>query len=130
MKLFASLLLLSVSALAQSKTPIAGTWQGNATVKGHQVPITLKITGTASNLTAALLNGPENSPATSATLTGNHLVLSFNYYARTLDATLENGTLTGTFGTSANSFPISLSPAKAHVSPKDAKSHDVEGDWE
>jgi len=130
MKLFASLLLLSVSALAQSKTPVAGTWQGNATVKGHQVPITLKITGTASNLTAALLNGPESSPATSATLTGNHLLLVFNYYARTLDATLENDTLTGTFGTATNNFPISLSPAKAHISPKSPGPHDVEGDWE
>jgi len=130
MKILASLLLLSVSALAQSKTPIIGTWQGNATVKGHQVPITLKIAGTPGDLTAALLNGPESSPATSATLTDNHLILAFNYYARTLDATLENGTLTGTFGTSTTSFPISLSPAKAPASQANAGSHDVEGDWE
>src|SRR5205823_11923319 len=36
MKLFASFFLLATSAIAQG--PIAGTWSGNATVHGQQVP--------------------------------------------------------------------------------------------
>ena len=64
MKLFVSFLLLATSALAQS--PIAGTWAGSATVHGQQVPVRLAITGNGADLHAALLNGPENSPASSA----------------------------------------------------------------
>src|SRR5580698_9972871 len=99
MKLFASIFLLATSAIAQ--IPIAGIWEGSAISHGQQVPIRLEITGSGSNLHAALLNGPESSPASSAVFTGNHLLLTFNYYARTLDATLADGHLMGSFGTAA-----------------------------
>ena len=98
MKLFVSFLLVSTSLLAQRS--IVGTWEGRATVHGQLVPISLEDYGKCgSNLHAALLNGPEKSPASSVTFSGNHLVVSFNYYAKTLDATLADGKLTGSFGT-------------------------------
>src|SRR6195952_3782260 len=104
MKHFASTLLLSLVAFtslhAQSGLQ-TGIWTGTATVKGQQVPLTLKIDGNPQDLKAALLNGPESSPATAATLDGNLLILTFNYFARPLDATLENGELSGTFGLAA-----------------------------
>src|SRR5580692_10661262 len=103
MKLFASLLLLATSAVAQS--PITGTWTGNATVHGQQVPVRLEITGSGNDLHAALLNGPEKSPASSAIFTGNHLLVTFNYYAKTLDATLADGHLSGSFGIAATRYP-------------------------
>jgi peroxiredoxin len=131
MKLFVSLLLLATSAIAQSQ--IAGTWAGNATAHGQQVPVRLEITGSGSDLHAALLNGPESSPASSAVFTGNHLLLTFNYYAKTLDATLADGHLTGTFGTVATRYPVSLSSSHSHSSSL----HDngplqvtINGDWE
>jgi hypothetical protein len=107
MKLFVSFLLLATSAIAQ--TSITGKWQGSATVHNQPVPIRLEITGSGNDLHAALLNGPESSPASSAVFTGNHLLLTFNYYARTLEATLADGHLTGTFGTASTRFPLSLS---------------------
>jgi peroxiredoxin len=128
MKLFASLLLLATSAIAQGT--IAGTWVGNATVHGQQVPVRLEITGSSGDLHAALLNGSESSPASSAVFTGNHLLITFNYYARTLDATLTDGVLTGSFGTAATRYPVSLSSrgtVSAYVGP-DAQ--DIHGDWE
>src|SRR5258708_1233690 len=111
MKLFASLFLLVASAIAQGPKQgvITGSWEGNATVHGQQVPVRLEISGGGSNLRTALLNGPESSPASSAVFTGNHLLVTFNYYARTLDATLANGILTGSFGTAATRYPVSLS---------------------
>jgi peroxiredoxin len=129
MKLLASLFLLVTSAIAQG--PIAGTWTGNATVHGQQVPLRLKITGSGNNLHAALLNGPETSPASSAVFTGNHLLLTFNYYAKTLDATLGDGKLTGSFGTAATRYPVSLDN-----SHNDVLQHQgpllpsINGDWE
>jgi peroxiredoxin len=106
MKLFVSLFLIATSAVAQSQ--IAGTWSGNATVHNQQVPVRLEITGSGSDLHAALRNGAESSPASSVVFTGNHLLVTFNYYARTLDATLADGHLTGTFGTAATRYPVSL----------------------
>ena len=136
MKRLASILLLSaVPALIHAQTtPLSGNWTGTATVKGQQVPITLSIDDQSGHLSAALVNGPERSPASSTVLTGDHLVVTFNYYARTLDATLHRGSLTGTFGlaapTAASSrLPITLTHSlSVHAFNSAPKS--LEGDWE
>jgi len=107
-KPFAAFLLLASSAFAFASSPAAidGTWEGSATVRGQQVPIRLQISGPASALKAALINGPEQSAASSATFLDNKLVVAFNYYARTLEATLsgdKQDQLTGTFGLTSTS---------------------------
>ncbi len=61
MKLIASILLLSATAFAQSKSPILGHWQGEASSHDQAVPVYLDITGTPSNLKAALINGATNT---------------------------------------------------------------------
>jgi peroxiredoxin len=131
MKLFASFFLLSVASLAHAASPVTGTWQGAASVHGQQVPLTLSISGSGTSLKAALINGPEQAQASSVTLDGNHLVVAFNYYARKLDATLTDGTLSGTFGTAAVHYPVSaklaLKPAAAGPAPR---APDIHGDWE
>jgi peroxiredoxin len=135
MKLLAGILLLATSALGQSvnDSAIDGIWEGVATVRGQQVPVRLQITGPAPTLKAVLLNGPEQSAASSATLSDDHLVVTFNYYARTLDAKLENGQLTGTFGlVSAKAatprYPVVLHHATAAAPP--VSGPNVRGDWE
>jgi peroxiredoxin len=128
MKLFASFLLLATSAIAQG--PVTGSWAGNATVHGQQVPIRLEITGSGSDLHAALLNGPESSPASSAVFTGNHLLLTFNYYAKTLDATLSDGHLTGSFGTAATRYPVNLNSRDTGTSNRESHAQAINGDWE
>ena len=131
MKLFVGLLLLSTSLIAQGPkhSTILGTWEGNATVHGQQVPVTLEITGSANDLHAALRNGPESSPASSAVFTGNHLLITFNYYAKTIDATLANGRLDGSFGTATTRYPISLSSAVLAL-PITGRLQRIGGDWE
>jgi peroxiredoxin len=128
MKLFASLFLLATSAFAQNS--IVGKWAGNATVHGLQVPVRLEISGTGSEIQAALLNGPERSPASSAVFTGNHLLVTFNYYARTLDATLVKGQLTGTFGTVDTRYPVNLSSRDGISGAAELPAKDIQGDWE
>jgi peroxiredoxin len=128
MKLFASLFLLATSAFAQNS--IVGIWAGNATVHGQQVPVRLDISGTGSEIHAALLNGPESSPASSAVFTGNHLLVTFNYYARTLDATLVNGQLAGTFGTVDTRYPLNLSFRDRVSGAAELPAKDIQGDWE
>jgi peroxiredoxin len=141
-KPFAAFLLLAASAfaLASGPAPIDGNWEGTATVRGQQVPIRLHIFGPPSALKAALLNGPEQAFASSATLTDGKLTVAFNYFARTLEATLSESedkqqTLTGTFGLTSTSpkaaprVPVTLHHVTS-PSPTPAVGPDIHGDWE
>jgi thiol-disulfide isomerase/thioredoxin len=153
MKLVASVLALSISALpafvapaamlGQSHTEdIAGVWQGYATVhETQQVPITLRISGSGSHLKADFLNGPADHPdavtASSASFDGAHLLASFDYFARSIDATLGDGKLSGTYGAThptAKSAPPIPFVVTRHAAGVDAVSAanapDISGSWE
>jgi peroxiredoxin len=138
-KLLAGSLVLatSVFAFGAGATPIAGTWEGSATVRGQQVPLRLQITGQPTSLKVALLNGPEQAPATAATFKDGKLLITFNYYARSLEATLDGNQLTGTFGLispgtpahpNAPRVPLTLHPATTASAPQAGP--DIKGDWE
>jgi thiol-disulfide isomerase/thioredoxin len=133
MKLLAGILLfVATSSIAQGPGAVAitGVWEGNATVHGQQVPLRLRVGGSSEKLEAALLNGPENSPATSAVFSGNHLLVMFNYYAKSLDATLDGGHLTGTFGTTGTRYPVTLELHGAATPAAVAAPEGTLGDWE
>lgn len=126
-----ALLLTTIPLLAQNAPPIAGVYEGTVTVRGQQVPARLRITGSGTALQAALLNGPEQAPASAVTLSGNHLLLTFNYFARTLDATVAGREITGTFGTTTTRYPIALHPAGAiPAATSDVPTPDLSGAWE
>jgi thiol-disulfide isomerase/thioredoxin len=152
MKPLKSILALSVSVLSFAFVPstvfgqssaasINGIWQGYATVRDtQQVPITIRISGSGSNLKAEFLNGPADhpdaAPASSVTFDGTHLIASFDYYARTLDATLTDGKLGGTYGPTHPSprstpTPFTATHSKAEVDPASApNAPDISGSWE
>ena len=153
MKLFASFLAMSFSVLpfalvpsvtfAQSSsiTDVAGIWQGYATVhETQEVPITIRISGSGPSLKAEFLNGPADRPegtqATSVTFDGTHLIASFDYFARTLDATLTNSKLSGTYGPTHPtakyvSTPFAATRSKSAVDPVSAPNPpDISGSWE
>jgi len=129
MKLLASLLLFSVTSLAQTPAKVTGDWTGTAVSHGQQVPLHLRITGKAGALNAALINGPESAPATSVTVDGNHVVVNFNYYTKTLDATLADGKLTGSYGTKAVRYPLTLTLG-APAAGTSSAAPKIGGDWE
>lgn len=130
-------ILLSASAsfsLAAPTSPVSGTWEGTATVRGHEVPLRLQITGSAADLHATLVNGAERAAASSATLQDGKLLLNFNYFARTLEASLAGDQLAGTFGSAVTGphasprVPIALHRASSPATP--ASGPDIHGDWE
>jgi thiol-disulfide isomerase/thioredoxin len=84
----------------------AGTWIGSAEVNSHDVPLRLEIAGSGDQVKAALINGKERSAASSGSFANGHLTLHFDYYANTLDATIEHGTLTGSFSGRGRGVPI------------------------
>jgi hypothetical protein len=85
---------------------LTGVWIGTAQVNGRDVPFHLEIAGSADDVRGALVNGKERSPASSASYSDGHLILQFDYYANTLDATLQDGILKGTFSGRGRSIPI------------------------
>jgi len=118
---------LSATPQPRAESP-AGTWVGEAAVNGKQVPFRLELRGTGENLQGILLNGRERSASSSGSFSNHHLVLHFDYYANTLDATLIDGTLKGTFG---GHLPIV--PVIAHLNGKSpvlsAGAPNISGDW-
>jgi thiol-disulfide isomerase/thioredoxin len=151
MKRFASFAVLSVlsvgvllqTAPAQTAAPaaITGIWQGNATIRGGaQVPIAIRVSGSGADLKLALLNGPaahpDEVPASSVTFDGTHLVASYDYFARKLDATLApDGTLTGTYGSASAGgrgapTPFTLTHVAKETDPAGAPgAPDIRGSW-
>jgi len=153
MKLLASLLTFTVSilpatfapsaSLAQSSSslPITGIWQGYATVHdSQQIPITIRVSGSGSSLKAEFLNGPSDhpdaSPASAVSFDGTHLIASFDYFARTLDATLTDGKLEGTYGPAhpterSAPTPFTATRVATETDPASAaNAPDISGSWE
>ena len=146
MKLLVPLFLLalalcgqeSIDATAQSgihrfSPEIRGEWTGTVVSHGQKVPIHLLLAGSPASLQASLLNGPEMAAASSVSFAGKHLLLTFNDYARTLDATLgADGKFTGSFGTSTVRYPVVLSAGAPAPPPPPGPRQSVtlNGDWE
>ena len=132
MKRLVSVLLLVTPAFAatQGQSSITGTWRGTATVHGQQVPLVLQITGGIKSLQAALRTGSDRGRASSGVFSGTHLLLSFNYYARTLDTTLANGHLSGSFGTATTRYPIDLAQRNGGTEKGAGPGQGIGGEWE
>jgi thiol-disulfide isomerase/thioredoxin len=136
--LFAALPTLAIA----QKTP--RHWIGVATVSGQSVPVQLDLTPArkSGEVTGTFLNGTERAPSSNGTLSGQHLVLHFNSFARTLDGTLNGNTLTATYSGARLKEPIALQlhadrdgkPASVFVPAARAdgskKGATINGDWE
>jgi thiol-disulfide isomerase/thioredoxin len=116
--LAATLLASSAAASAHNSASPDGVWTGTAQLNHQQVPFRLEVTGNGDHVQGTLLNGTDKSsgPAKSGTsgqfvsssgsFADGHLVLSFDYFANALDATIDNGTLSGTFGKPNHTVPL------------------------
>jgi thiol-disulfide isomerase/thioredoxin len=107
----------------------AGRWVGSADLNGKQVPFQLEVSGSGDQVRAALVNGKEESPASSGSYSGGHLVLHFDYYANTLDATVKDGVLSGTFGGHSHSVPV-IAHLNGETPPASADPPNIAGKWE
>lgn len=116
-----ALFALSGSAQAQARAGSPdGLWTGTAQLNHQQVPFRLEISGSGDHVRGTLLNGPNESGesrtetsgtsgkfvSSSGAFSDGHLVLNFDYYANTLDATINNGILSGSFGKPGHTVPI------------------------
>ena len=138
--------MLSIGALIQTApaqtNSIAGIWQGTATIRdGAQIPgDNQHHRQQPQALKLALLNGPAEpprveAPASSVTFDGTHLIATYDYFARKLDATLANGTLTGTYGSVSAKSKTAPTPftatrvARATDPAAASNAPDIHGSW-
>jgi len=140
--------LLELSTLAFTSVLLASTllaqsaethWVGTAEVHGQQVPVRLDLSPAAKDgkIGGSLRNADEASVASGGELSGTHLVLQFDYFARKLEGTLTAETFTGTFGAAGGTaVPVAL---HREVKEDAAESLDrgpkgngpaIDGDWE
>lgn len=117
---FAVLLLALVpAAMAQSVVePIAGLWDATIQINGVETPFPLEISGSGANVSASFFNGDDRYASTQGRFENGKLVLEWDYYAATLEATVKDGVLEGQYaGTRRMQGPFAIR-AKRVTSPR------------
>jgi thiol-disulfide isomerase/thioredoxin len=115
----------------------SGRWSGFATAHGQQVPVQLQLSSKSEDgkISGSWVNGEEVTASSSGQLTGNHLVLNFDYFARKLEGDFTSNGFTGTFA-GGRGTPSALelhpaikeTPAASPVATPPAS--ELSGDWE
>ena len=127
-----ALSIFAITLLASGQT-VEGTWDATVTVNNVSVPFRIEIDGSGADVHSYFFNGDERvNPSNSGTFQNGSLVLTFDSYATKLEATLDDGVLTGTYGGgSGNAYAFK---AKRHdpslVASGDQHAPDISGLWE
>jgi peroxiredoxin len=104
----------SPSARAQGTSQIAGRWDATIQINGVATPFPLEISGSGRNVTASFFNGDDRYPSTQGRFENGKLVLNWDYYAATLDATVTSGVLEGQYaGTRRMKGPFAIRATRA-----------------
>jgi thiol-disulfide isomerase/thioredoxin len=135
----AVLLALAASTLAQSVAqpvaqPIAGRWDATILINGVETPFPLEISGSGTNVTASFFNGDDRYASTQGRFENGKLVVNWDYYAATLEATLKDGVLEGQYaGTRRMKGPFAIRATRAAAAKPTAVSvtaPSIDGLWE
>lgn len=131
----AALLALASLACAQtSPQTIAGRWDATIQINGVATPFPLEISGSGANVTASFFNGNDRYPSTRGRFETGKLILTWDYYAATLEATLKDGVLEGQYaGTRRMKGPFAIRATRAAAATPAAASvmvPSIDGLWE
>ena len=88
--------LTLVSAVCAQQ--LTGKWDGVVKYGDNLFPFVFEISGSGANLQGTFFNGDARFPSSSVQASGNTVKLTWDSYAATLDATLADGVLKGTYG--------------------------------
>jgi thiol-disulfide isomerase/thioredoxin len=126
------LAIFAITLLASGQS-VEGTWDATVTVNNVSVPFRIGIDGTGADVHSYFFNGDDRvNPSNSGTFQNGRLVLTFDSYATKLEATLNDGILTGSYGGSpGNAYAFQ---AKRHdpslTATDDEHAPDISGLWE
>lgn len=93
------------SSQAQSVSP-AGLWDAAVVVNGLEIPFRFEISGSGASTTGWFFNGDEKVASTGGSFANGALVLNFDHYATSLEATLVNGRLAGIYTRASGFYPF------------------------
>jgi thiol-disulfide isomerase/thioredoxin len=129
----ATVLAIFVITLLASGQSVEGTWDATVTVNNVSVPFRIEIDGTGADVHSYFFNGDDRvNPSSSGTFQNGSLVLTFDSYATRLEATLNDGVLSGTCGGGSGS--AYTFQAKRHdpalAATGDQHAPDISGLWE
>lgn len=111
-------------------------WLGTATVHQQEVPVFLDLSHPDQDgkISGSFINGGHAAQSSSGQLTGNHLVLNFDYFARKLEGDFHQQIFTGTYsGTRGRVIPIKLHLGRGFPQSDNAdqsNARQILGDWE
>lgn len=88
------LFALTTAAMGQS---LSGLWDATVNIDGLVIPFRMEFAGAGAAIRGSFFNGDERMTSTGGQFSRGRLVLEFAYYASRLDASLKNGTLSGTY---------------------------------
>ena len=130
-----AILLLSLLAAAPGQPgdpQIAGRWDALIHINGADTPFPLEISGSGSQVTASFFNGDDAYPSTAGRFENGKLVLKWDYYAATLEATVTNGVIEGQYaGTRIMKGPFPVRATRGASPPVYAEAvPDIDGIWE
>src|SRR5215468_10272839 len=93
-------LLLAAAALLNPAfgQQLAGKWDGVVKYGDNSFPFLFEISGSGNSLKGTFFNGDARFTSNSGQASGNSVRLTWDSYAATLDATLTDGVLKGTYG--------------------------------
>ncbi|MFA5907241.1 MAG: TlpA disulfide reductase family protein [Vicinamibacterales bacterium] len=105
---FAALLIataFAASPAAQAPSP-SGLWDAAVVVGGLEIPFRFEISGTGPSVSGWFFNGDEKVASTGGKFENGSLVLNFDHYATSLEATLVNGRFAGTYTRTNGFYPF------------------------
>ncbi|MFN0122076.1 MAG: peroxiredoxin family protein [Blastocatellia bacterium] len=136
-----SLLFLTALSISCRRAPVSlnGVWEGTLYLteqkagENDEVPIRVEFKQDGDQLTGALINGDEATPATSGSWDGKNLRLRFDYYDGELTAALIRRELIGEFTRQWQKQtlrrPVKLWRSAQDFTPPDNSGKNIGGDW-
>ena len=123
MRLLTALTLaLLVLPAARAQAPV-GDWSGALAIPGAPAPLafTIRVAASGDSLTSTIdvpQQGAVGLPATTTTLRGDSLVITYAMFGGRLDLAVAADSLRGTFSQGSNSLPIAFGPGVPLVRPQ------------
>ncbi len=103
--LLAAFVAVPVAAHAQAPAP-TGLWDAAVVVNGLEIPFRFEIAGNGSSVSGWFFNGDEKVLSTGGRFENGTLTLNFDHYATSVEASLVNGRLAGTYNRATGFYPF------------------------
>ncbi len=119
----------TLPAAPRDAKSLEGLWDATVIVKGVEVPFPFEIVADGLSIKGSFFNGERRITSTEGTLSGDVLKLRFGQYGTTLEATLKDGTLSGEYVRTRDSYPFHAARAPKDTPAATGDAPSIAGTW-